>query len=82
MSRTSDEVLTMLENLEIDAGITYLDHDRLRAAMTMGTEIPKLCAGDNLASFGSCRMCLVEIEGRNGAPAASWRRAPAWPTGR
>lgn len=42
----------------------------MRAAMEMGTEIPKLCATDMLESFGSCRLCLVEIEGRNGTPAS------------
>jgi formate dehydrogenase major subunit len=42
----------------------------MRAAMTMGTEIPKLCASDMLESFGSCRLCLVEIEGRAGTPAS------------
>ena len=36
----------------------------------MGTEIPKLCATDMLESFGSCRLCLVEIEGRAGTPAS------------
>jgi formate dehydrogenase major subunit len=42
----------------------------LRAAALMGTSIPKLCATDNLASFGSCRLCLVEVEGRAGFPAS------------
>ncbi|VFU09189.1 Formate dehydrogenase, alpha subunit (fragment) [Methylocella tundrae] len=42
----------------------------MRAAMEMGTEIPKLCATDMLESFGSCRLCLVEIKGRNGTPAS------------
>ena len=42
----------------------------MRAAMMMGTEIPKLCASDMLESFGSCRVCLVEIEGRAGTPAS------------
>ncbi len=42
----------------------------MRAAMEMGTTIPKLCATDMLDSFGSCRLCLVEIEGRNGSPAS------------
>lgn len=42
----------------------------MRAAMEIGTEIPKLCATDMLESFGSCRLCLVEIEGRNGTPAS------------
>jgi len=42
----------------------------MRAAMEMGTEIPKLCATDMLDAFGSCRMCLVEVEGRAGTPAS------------
>ncbi|NLG77828.1 MAG: molybdopterin-dependent oxidoreductase, partial [Xanthomonadaceae bacterium] len=42
----------------------------MRAAMEMGTTIPKLCATDMLESFGSCRLCLIEIEGRNGTPAS------------
>src|SRR5579883_872852 len=42
----------------------------MRAAMEIGTKIPKLCATDMLESFGSCRLCLVEIEGRNGTPAS------------
>jgi formate dehydrogenase major subunit len=42
----------------------------MRAAMEMGTQIPKLCATDSLNAFGSCRLCLVEIEGRAGTPAS------------
>jgi len=42
----------------------------MRAAMEMGTEIPKLCASDNIKAFGSCRLCLVEIDGRGGTPAS------------
>jgi len=42
----------------------------MAAAMNMGTKIPKLCATDMLEPFGSCRMCLVEIEGRRGTPAS------------
>src|SRR6202046_4495272 len=42
----------------------------MRAAMESGTEIPKLCATDMVDAFGSCRMCLVEIDGRNGTPAS------------
>ena len=30
----------------------------------------KLCATDSLEAFGSCRLCLVEIEGRRGTPAS------------
>ncbi|MBV9756605.1 MAG: (2Fe-2S)-binding protein, partial [Alphaproteobacteria bacterium] len=43
----------------------------MRAAMEAGIQIPKLCATDSLAAFGSCRVCLVEIEGRApGTPAS------------
>ena len=42
----------------------------LRAAAIAGINIPKLCATDSLDAFGSCRMCLVEIEGRKGMPAS------------
>ncbi len=42
----------------------------MAAAMTGGVKIPKLCATDSLESFGSCRLCLVEIEGRRGTPAS------------
>jgi formate dehydrogenase major subunit len=42
----------------------------MRAAAELGTDIPKLCATDSLESFGSCRLCLVEIEGRKGTPAS------------
>ncbi len=42
----------------------------MRAAAEQGTSIPKLCATDNMKSFGSCRLCLVEIEGRKGTPAS------------
>ena len=42
----------------------------MRAALMAGTQIPKLCATDSLEPFGSCRLCLVEIEGRKGFPAS------------
>jgi formate dehydrogenase major subunit len=42
----------------------------MRAAMELGTKIPKLCATDMLEAFGSCRLCLVEIDGRPGTPAS------------
>src|ERR1700678_2616419 len=42
----------------------------MRAAMELGTKIPKLCATDMLDAFGSCRLCLVEIDGRPGTPAS------------
>jgi formate dehydrogenase major subunit len=42
----------------------------MRAAAMAGIDVPKLCATDSLASFGSCRLCLVEIENRRGTPAS------------
>src|SRR6201986_4095399 len=42
----------------------------MRASMEAGIKVPRLCATDMLDSFGSCRLCLVEIEGRKGTPAS------------
>jgi formate dehydrogenase major subunit len=42
----------------------------LRAAKEAGVDIPKLCATDSLKAFGSCRLCLVEVEGAKGTPAS------------
>ncbi len=42
----------------------------MRAAFEAGIKVPKLCATDSLESFGSCRVCLVEIEGRRGYPSS------------
>ncbi len=42
----------------------------MRAAALAGVKVPKLCATDTLKAFGSCRLCLVEIEGRKGYPAS------------
>src|SRR3569832_2618907 len=42
----------------------------MRAAMEAGTQIPKLCATDMVDAFGSCRLCLVEVDGRAGTPAS------------
>ncbi|MYE25120.1 MAG: formate dehydrogenase subunit alpha [Gammaproteobacteria bacterium] len=47
--------------MEVPAGTSIM-----RAARESGLDIPKLCATDNLKAFGSCRMCLVEVEGRRG----------------
>ncbi|MEP6867491.1 MAG: formate dehydrogenase subunit alpha [Novosphingobium sp.] len=42
----------------------------MRAAALTGGVIPKLCASDNMEAFGSCRMCLVEVDGMRGTPAS------------
>ena len=51
--------------VEVPAGTSVM-----RAAAQAGISVPKLCATDTLEAFGSCRLCLVEIEGRNGTPAS------------
>ena len=42
----------------------------MRAAALVGGSIPKLCATDSLEAFGSCRLCLVEVDGMRGTPAS------------
>ncbi|MEQ8495480.1 MAG: molybdopterin-dependent oxidoreductase, partial [Gammaproteobacteria bacterium] len=42
----------------------------MRAAALAGVTIPRLCATDQLDAFGSCRLCLVEVEGMRGTPAS------------
>ncbi|WP_234197639.1 formate dehydrogenase subunit alpha [Pseudacidovorax sp. NFM-22] len=49
----------------------------MRAAVDAGVQVPKLCATDSLEPFGSCRLCLVEIEGRKGFPASCTTPAEA-----
>src|SRR5215468_754097 len=69
---TPKSLLEKLVTLTIDGQTVTVPEGTsiMRAAMEMGTEIPKLCATDMLDAFGSCRMCLVEIEGRAGTPAS------------
>ncbi len=64
----SAEIVTLTidgRNVSVPLGTSVL-----RAAAEQGTSIPKLCATDNIKSFGSCRLCLVEIDGRRGTPAS------------
>jgi formate dehydrogenase major subunit len=42
----------------------------MRAAALSDVKIPKLCATEQLEAFGSCRMCLVQIDGMKGLPAS------------
>ncbi len=59
-------------SLEIDGQMVSVPEGTslMRAANTAGIAIPKLCATDSLNAFGSCRLCLVEIEGVNGTPSS------------
>ena len=63
---------TNMVTLEIDGQeITVPEGTSImNAAMQLGIQIPKLCATDSLDPFGSCRLCLCEIEGRKGTPAS------------
>src|SRR5262245_53433211 len=67
-ARESDVQVT----LEIDGAAVTVPAGTsiMHAAMTSGVKVPKLCATDALEPFGSCRLCLVEIEGRKGYPAS------------
>ena len=64
----SDEQVSLTidgREVTVPAGTTVM-----RAAAVSGGSIPKLCATDTLNQFGSCRLCLVEIEGARGTPAS------------
>lgn len=52
-------------SLCVEAGKTVL-----QAARENGIEIPTLCNYPGLASHGSCRLCIVEVEGRSNLPTA------------
>ena len=65
---TSDKSITLTID---DREITVPEGTSiLRASISAGINIPKLCATDSLEPFGSCRLCVVEIEGRRGYPAS------------
>ncbi len=69
---TPHRVGETLVTLEIDGTSITVPRGTsvMRAAVEAGVQVPKLCATDNVESFGSCRLCLVEIEGRRGTPAS------------
>ena len=69
---TPHSTSTNLVTLEIDGqAITVPEGTSImNAAMQLGIEIPKLCATDSVDPFGSCRLCLCEVEGRRGTPAS------------
>jgi formate dehydrogenase major subunit len=66
--RESDKSVTLtIDGCEVTvpAGTSVM-----RAAALVGTKVPKLCATEQLEAFGSCRLCLVQIEGMKGLPAS------------
>ena len=64
---STDTVTLEIDGFKVEAkqGVSIM-----RAAAEAGIPIPKLCATDSLKAFGSCRLCLVEIDGRKGTPAS------------
>ncbi|MGP0072869.1 MAG: formate dehydrogenase subunit alpha [Bryobacteraceae bacterium] len=69
---TPQRIAETLVTLEIDGQPVTVPRGTsvMRAAVEAGIPVPKLCATDNMQAFGSCRLCLVEIEGRRGTPAS------------
>ncbi len=55
------------QETQVDPGATILD-----AAKSLGIDIPTLCHHPELKPFGSCFLCVVEVEGRpNLAPSCA-----------
>jgi formate dehydrogenase alpha subunit len=52
-------------NVEARPGTTVLE-----TAKSHGIYIPNLCSSRQLAPYGGCRLCLVEIKGKRGYPPA------------
>jgi formate dehydrogenase major subunit len=69
---TPVSLASQLVTLEIDGKAITVPAGTsvMRAAAQAGVAVPKLCATDSVKSFGSCRLCLVEIDGRRGTPAS------------
>jgi formate dehydrogenase major subunit len=69
---TPPSARTALVTVEIDGRPVSVPEGTsiMRAASLVDRDVPKLCATDSLKHFGSCRLCLVEIEGRRGYPAS------------
>lgn len=66
-SDTAQQVTLQIDghDVTVPAGTSLM-----RAAIESGASVPRLCATDSLEAWGSCRLCLVEIEGRKGFPAS------------
>ena len=67
-----------LINLEVDGFKVTVPEGTsvMRAAASIGIDIPRLCATDSLNPFGSCRLCVVQVEGGRGYPASC--TTPVW----
>jgi formate dehydrogenase major subunit len=73
-SRSTETVSLTIDGQRVDVpkGTSLM-----RAAVDAGIQVPRLCATDSLDPFGSCRLCLVEVEGRKGYPASCTTPAEA-----
>ncbi|GAA5068298.1 LysR family transcriptional regulator [Roseibacterium beibuensis] len=77
LSRTSAEILSMLENLEIDAGLSYLDNEPLGRVTTVPIYTERytlVCRADHpladrdsvgWSDLAGCRLCLLTPDMQN-----------------
>jgi formate dehydrogenase major subunit len=64
---STEEVSVQIDGVSVSIPA---DTSIMRAAALAGIDVPRLCATDSLKAFGSCRLCVVEIDGRNGTPSS------------
>ena len=66
----SKQEATVTVEIDGKSVVVPADTSIMRAAAECGVDIPKLCATDRLKAFGSCRLCVAEIDGRKGTPSS------------
>ena len=62
---TKKRIHITINNRKLDA---HPGQTILQAAREHGIYIPSLCAMEHLASYGACRLCVVEVDGLRGSP--------------
>jgi formate dehydrogenase major subunit len=63
----SDSLLITIDGLPVTA---HVGDTVFAAAKRAGLTIPGLCTSEHLAPFGSCRLCVCEVDGQKGTPAS------------